>query len=93
MTQEAPAATETRTPIFRVEDVEKRYQMGDVTVRWRRHMKECALTRQIIETGRAFVLPDIDARAGAADENLRRAGVKSFAGMPIPGAPHNQGVL
>ena len=66
---------------------------GDAAVRWQRHMKDVLLTRQIIETGQPFALSDVDAHADAVDENLCRAGVKSFVGIPISGDPHNQGVL
>lgn len=67
--------------------------IGDVTVRWHQHLKGVSLTRRIIETGQAFSLPDVNARADEVDENLRRAGVKSFVGVPIPGEPENWGVL
>jgi len=67
--------------------------LGDVEVRWRRHLRGVELTRRIIETGEVYALPDVDACAEEVDENLRRAGVKSFVGVPIPGQPQNLGVL
>jgi GAF domain-containing protein len=74
-----------------------RYQtrilIGDVKVRWQRHMQDVFLTRQIIDSSQAFVMSDVDAHADQVDENLRQAGIKSFAGIPIPGEPRNQGVL
>ncbi len=67
--------------------------LGDVTVRWRRHLRDVELTKRIIGTGEVFVLPDVDARIDEVDENLRQAGVKSFIAVPIPGEPQNLGVL
>jgi PAS domain S-box-containing protein len=69
--------------------------LGDKAVRWCRHLRDVELTRQIIESGETFTLPDMDARTDEVevDENLCRAGVKSFIGVPISGEPQNLGVL
>ena len=80
-------------PVTRRVQYEPEILIGDAAVRWQRHMKDVLLTRQIIETGQPFALSDVDAHADALDENLCRAGVKSFVGIPISGDPHNQGVL
>jgi GAF domain-containing protein/ActR/RegA family two-component response regulator len=67
--------------------------LGDAAVRWHRHLRKVELTKQIIETGGPFGLSDVDTRADEVDENLHRAGVKSFIGVPILGEPQNLGVL
>ena len=67
--------------------------LGDAAVRWHRHLRDVELTRRVIETGKPFGLSDVDTRADEVDENLRRAGVRSFIGVPIPGEPQNLGVL
>lgn len=67
--------------------------LGNVSVRWHRHLQGVPLTQQIVETGEPFVLLDVDAEADRVDKNLRRAGVKSFIGVPIPGQAQNLGVL
>jgi PAS domain S-box-containing protein len=67
--------------------------LGDATVKWHRHLRGVQLTKQITEMGEPFFLSDVAAEAKRMDENLCRAGVKSFVGVPIPGDPQNLGVL
>lgn len=67
--------------------------LGDASVRWSRHLKGIDLTRRILESGEVFVMPDVAAQAEGVDEELQRAGVRSFVGVPIPGDPVNWGVL
>ena len=67
--------------------------IGSVDITWNRHLKEVFLTQQILETGESFVLNDTDAELEKVDVNLHRSGVKSFAGVPLPGESKNQAVL
>ncbi|MBN1991725.1 MAG: GAF domain-containing protein [Anaerolineae bacterium] len=68
--------------------------IGQATIKWKRHLKNTLLTRQIIQTGELYNLADVETQADEIlDEQLLQAGVKSFIGVPIPGETGNQGVL
>lgn len=67
--------------------------LGDASVQWKRHLKGVELTRHIIASGQVFLMPDVAAQPEWVDEELHRAGVRSFIGVPIPGEPINWGVL
>ncbi|RME51174.1 MAG: GAF domain-containing protein [Caldilineae bacterium] len=67
--------------------------LGDEEIVWNRHYNDTLLTRHILETGAPVVVNDTDAIAEKVTAELRRAGVKSFAGMPLPGEVQNQAVL
>lgn len=59
---------------------------------WRRHFRSQDLSKEIIATGRAVCVADTgeDRRVNPA---LFDAGIRSFAGVPIPGEGKNLGVL
>lgn len=67
--------------------------LGDASVEWKRHLKGVELTRHILQSGQVFVMLDVAAQPELVDEELPRAGVRSFIGVPIPGEPTNWGVL
>jgi PAS domain S-box-containing protein len=67
--------------------------LGDVSIRWKRHLHQWDLARQVAETGQQYVVNDTTSCADQLDDNLCKSGVKSFACLPIPGEPHNLGTL
>ncbi len=66
--------------------------LGDSKVRWKRHLRDQELTREVIREGAPFYIEDVET-APEVDENLKKAGVRSFIGVPIPGQPERPGVL
>jgi len=66
--------------------------LGDSEVQWKRHLRGRELTREIIREGNSFYLEDVETHP-EVDENLKKAGIRSFIGVPIPGLPERPGVL
>ena len=67
--------------------------LGDVSVRWERHLSQGNLARQVAETGQQYVVNDTDVCADELDSSLCKSGVKTFACLPIPGEANNLGAL
>ena len=67
--------------------------LGDTSVVWKRHLRQEALTRQISEIGKPFIVARVDDRVDELDENLVKSGVRSFVGIPIPAGTRNLGAL
>ena len=67
--------------------------ISDSGVKWGRHLKNKALTRDIVTAGAPYVLSDVAGLVDEVDDDLVKAGVRSFVGVPIPGKERNRGVL
>ncbi|MGC9024167.1 MAG: GAF domain-containing protein [Chloroflexia bacterium] len=67
--------------------------LGDSGIRWKRHLRDRELTGELIRGDvRFYYIEDVETHP-EVDENLKKAGVRSFIGVPIPGQPERPGVL
>ncbi len=66
--------------------------LGNSEIRWERHLRDRELTRELIRGDTPFYIEDVETHP-EVDENLKKAGIRSFIGVPIPGQPERPGVL
>lgn len=66
--------------------------LGNSEIQWKRHLQDRELTRELIREGTPFYVGDVETHPNV-DENLKKAGIRSFIGVPILGQPERPGVL